>query len=412
MKIILFICLIIIVYPFKLQAFIIKVGKGERCSSIKQALSDAQSGDTIYILPGLYQEGNIIVDKPVSLIGKDFPILDGQHKFEVLSVKSSNVFISGLHIRHSGMSSVQDLSGIKLYDVKNVHIKGNRLTDNFFAVYLQYSKHCIVEKNIITAHAVIEQQSGNGIHVWKSDSVLLKDNLIKGHRDGIYLEFATNSVIKRNIVQQNLRYGLHFMFSHKNHYINNVFEDNGAGVAVMYSRNVEMRYNVFSNNWGDAAFGLLLKEITDSGIEFNSFDNNTTGIYLDGASRVLIDNNDFLYNGWAMKMMANCMDVTISNCNFIANTFEISTNGSLVLNKLVGNYWDKYEGYDLDKDGVGDVPYRPVSLFSRIIEQNPTAMILMKSFMVVLLDRTEKMIPTIIPENLIDHSPSIQKKEN
>ena len=79
-----------------------------------------------------------------------------------------------------------------------------------------------------------------------------------------------------------------------------------------------------------------------------------------------------------------------------------STNGSLVLNKFNANYWDKYEGYDLDHDGSGDVPYRPLSLFSIIIDNNPIAMLLYRSFMVNLLDKTEKLIPSITPEDFRD----------
>jgi nitrous oxidase accessory protein len=78
------------------------------------------------------------------------------------------------------------------------------------------------------------------------------------------------------------------------------------------------------------------------------------------------------------------------------------------LNKLQENYWDKYEGYDLDKDKIGDIPYRPISLFSVIVEKIPSAVILWRSFMVTLLDRMEKVIPSITPENMIDKSPKMK----
>jgi nitrous oxidase accessory protein len=75
------------------------------------------------------------------------------------------------------------------------------------------------------------------------------------------------------------------------------------------------------------------------------------------------------------------------------------------LNTFNGNYWDKYEGYDLDRNGTGDVPYRPVSLYSMIAERNPTTMMLFRSFMVSLLDKSEKIIPGITPESLKDDRP-------
>jgi nitrous oxidase accessory protein len=115
--------------------------------------------------------------------------------------------------------------------------------------------------------------------------------------------------------------------------------------------------------------------------------------------------NTFSDNGWALKVQASCSDDTISHNNFTGNTFDVATNGSLVLNNFDRNYWDKYEGYDLDKDGVGDIPFHPVSLFAMIAEKNPNVMILYHSIMVSLLDRSEKIIPSITPANLIDRHP-------
>ncbi|HLG39526.1 MAG TPA: hypothetical protein VI461_07650, partial [Chitinophagaceae bacterium] len=101
----------------------------------------------------------------------------------------------------------------------------------------------------------------------------------------------------------------------------------------------------------------------------------------------------------------SCMDNTITNNNFLSNTFDVGTNGSLVLNSFDHNYWDKYEGYDLNRDNTGDVPYRPVSLYSMIVEKNPAAMMLFRSFMTSLLDKSEKILPTLTPENLKDNYP-------
>jgi nitrous oxidase accessory protein len=108
-----------------------------------------------------------------------------------------------------------------------------------------------------------------------------------------------------------------------------------------------------------------------------------------------------------MKMQANCMDNQVLENNFVANTFDISTNGTLVLSFFTGNYWDKYEGYDLNRDGIGDIPYHPLSLFSLIVENYPSAMLLYRSFMVSLLDHSEKIMPTLTPENFVDNSPSM-----
>ncbi len=399
---------LIVFFLERTAATTLSIGKEKSIRSIQNGLNKALDGDTLLIFPGIYKEGNIIINKKVFMIGINFPVLDGQHQYEVLSIKSPGVLVQGLNIIHSGVSSIEDFAGIKIYNTRDVIIRGNKLEDTFFGIYAQYGINCTIEKNTITANRIEEQQSGNGIHCWKSDSMRIIANTITGHRDGIYFEFVTNSIIWRNTAQKNLRYGLHFMFSNNDTYITNIFQQNGAGVAVMFSHHVKMIHNYFEENWGDAAYGLLLKEISDSYIENNRFTKNTVGIYMEGISRVEMNKNSFERNGWGMKVQASCMDIIVKENNFIGNTFDLATNGNLVLNTFNGNYWDKYEGYDLDKDKIGDIPYRPVSMYSMIIERNPPAMMLFRSFITTLLDKTEKILPSLTPENLIDNYPRMK----
>ena len=392
-------------FPVFLHAHVIEVGPTKPLNSIKQAIAQARIGDTVIVYQSHYKEGTIIIDKRIVFLGKGHPVLDGQKKYEVLSIKADSVVVDGFKIIRSGYASLDDPCGIKVYNRNYVVIQNNILDDNFFGIYIQNGKKCIIKNNTLSAYGKQEQRIGNGIHCWKSDSLQIIGNRIKGHRDGIYFEFVTNSIIWRNISTQNIRYGLHFMFSNDDAYISNVFIKNGAGVAVMFTKNVKMFHNYFEENWGDAAYGLLLKEISDSYIIGNHFSKNTSGIYMEGTSRILVEKNTFESNGWGMKIQASCMDNTIKNNNFAGNTFDISTNGSLVLNTFNSNYWDKYEGYDLDKNGVGDVPFHPLSLFAVLTENNPSAMLLFRSFMITLLDKSEKVLPSITPDNFIDKTP-------
>ncbi|MCU0403481.1 MAG: right-handed parallel beta-helix repeat-containing protein, partial [Chitinophagaceae bacterium] len=203
-------------------------------------------------------------------------------------------------------------------------------------------------------------------------------------------------------------YGLHFMFSNDDTYIGNSFVDNGAGVAVMYSKRVTMLRNRFLQNRGEASYGILLKDIADSYADGNFFEDNTVGIFMEGSSRIKFTQNQFTANGWAIRMQASCDDITMLRNNFKRNSFDIATNGSLVLNNIDHNYWDKYEGYDLNKDGLGDVPYRPTSLFSMISERNEAAMLLFRSAIVSIIDKAEKVLPGLTPEALKDNKPSMK----
>lgn len=389
-------------------AAVITVGKGKNVTTIHEAIAKANNSDTIFVFGGEYHEKNILIDKSVALIGIDRPVIDGDHTYEMISVAASNVIVKGFRLRHSGKSSLNDIAAIKIYSSVHVTIENNIVDDSFFGIFANNASNCIIRNNYLTAYNQGEQGSGNGIHCWKSDSMHIQNNTSIGFRDGIYFEFVTNSVISRNLSEKNIRYGLHFMFSHNNTYISNTFKNNGAGVAVMFTHGVKMLNNVFEQNWGAASYGLLLKEISDSHIEGNKFLENTSGVYMEGTSRITLEKNIFKKNGYAMKIMASCADNKIYSNNFSGNSFDVGTNGSISLNEFKNNYWDKYEGYDLNRDGIGDVPYHPVSLYSMIVEQNPPAMMLFRSFIVTLLDKTEKIIPAITPENLEDKYPSMK----
>ncbi len=392
-----------------LKAHTWQVGKNQKITSVTAAVKAAAPGDTILVAAGNYHEQNLLINKKLVLKGQGYPVLDGEKKYEVISVKADGVVIDGFRIIHSGVSSMEDIGGIKIYDRRDVVIQNNILEDTFFGIYTQFGKNCTIQNNTLTAYNLEEQQSGNGIHCWKSDSMRIIGNTVTGHRDGIYFEFVTNSIIWRNVSFKNIRYGLHFMFSHSDSYIANQFRNNGAGVSVMYSHNVKMYSNTFEQNWGDGAYGLLLKEISDSYIEGNRFVKNTSGIYMEGASRIHMQKNLFENNGWGMKIQASCMDIEVTKNNFIGNTFDVGTNGTLVLNTFDNNYWDKYDGYDLNKDKIGDIPYRPVSMYSMIVEKNPPAMLLFRSFITSLLDKTEKVIPSLTPEGLKDNKPMMKR---
>jgi len=375
---------------------------------LQEAINNARPGDTIMVEQGIYRQPTIIVNKPLYIKGIGYPVLDGQKKYEIIDIKSDDVVIEGFAVQHSGYSSYNDIAAIRIINSRRVVIRNNKLDDTFFGVYSQRAVSCTITGNILHSNAVNEITSANGIHCWKCDSMQIINNIISGHRDGIYFEFVTNSTIRKNVSTGNVRYGLHFMFSNDDLYEANFFRNNGAGVAVMFSKGVTMLQNTFSENWGGAAYGILLKEISDSHIQYNRFVRNTTGIFMEGTNRIKVEQNVFDNNGWALKIQASCNDNTITRNNFIGNSFDVATNGTLVLNTFNNNYWDKYEGYDLNRDGTGDVPYRPVSVYAMIAERNPVTMMLFRSFITGLLDKAEKTIPGFIPENLKDDRPRMK----
>jgi nitrous oxidase accessory protein len=380
-------------------------------SSISNAVAIANPYDTILVHEGTYPESQIIITTPLTLLSKGQVVIDGEGNGEIIRIEADSVTIKGFDIRNTGSSYLEDQAAIHVYRAQNFKLLDNVLTNTFFGIYLSKSSNGLIKGNSVNGNAKQEMNSGNAIHIWHCQQIEVISNFVQNHRDGIYLEFVDSSSVESNISENNLRYGLHFMFSNNDRYSKNTFRKNGAGVAVMFSKFIEMESNRFENNWGAASYGLLLKEIYDAVITDNVFIKNTIGIHVDGSTRIEYRHNDFINNGWAVKMAGGCLDNVITENNFIANTFDLIVSSAVNNNTFNGNYWTGYSGYDLDRDGKGDVPYRPVKLFSFVLEQSPEAVVLLRSFFVDLVNFSESVNPSITPAEVFDDLPGMRRFE-
>lgn len=378
-------------------------------TNLHDAVSRASSLDTIYVEPGTYEVETITITAPVAVVGIDYPVLKGKGGAELFLIESDSVIVSGFDIRDVGVSYVEDRAAIKVQESHHCRITDNRLSNNFFGIYLAKSANCLISGNTIVGSGGSESGTGNGIHLWYSKNVVISGNDISNHRDGIYLEFVEDSEVEGNESWGNRRYGLHFMFSDGNQYRRNRFYENSAGVAVMYTKNVVMEANSFEDNWGNASFGLLLKDITDSQVVGNQFKGNTVAVYAEASDRIVFERNLFKGNGWAIKIMANCYDNQFRYNNIESNTFDVATNSRSTSVVFSNNYWSQYDGYDLDRDGIGDVPHRPVRLFSLVVENNESALFLLRSFLVTLVDAAEQVVPSLTPTEIVDLAPMIDR---
>lgn len=387
---------------------VVDVSPGGPVRTVGEALHVVERGGTIVVHAGTYREETIVVRTPVTIVGQGWPVLDGEHQRQIMTIAADSVTVRGLHFRNVGVAFTEDLAAIKVLHASFCTISGNRIDEAFFGIYLQQSRNCTIDHNVLRSTNARDATSGNGIHLWNSRDVEIVGNRITGHRDGIYFEFVRQAHVRENFSEGNLRYGLHFMYSDSCDYESNVFRRNGAGVAVMYTHFVQMTGNRFEDNNGAAAYGLLLKEIADARLERNVFSHNATGLFADAATRLVAVHNEFLNNGWAVKLQASTGGAHFTSNNFAGNTFDLVTNSRASTATFAGNYWSEYAGYDLDHDGIGDVAFRPVRLSSVIVAENEPALILLRSSFMSLLDAAERVLPALTPEGLADPAPAMR----
>src|SRR5690554_4619119 len=226
------------------------VSENGEINSVQAGIDQSKAFDTLLVKAGIYLEHDIKIDKPLTIIGEKGAVIDGNRNGHVLMARSNNITIKDIEIRHASSSFMEDYAGILIEDAHQIIVENIKLTNNYFGIYLANSSEVLLKNNNITANGERETSSGNGIHLWYSKNVVIQDNYISGHRDGLYFEFVDSTFIQNNLSENNIRYGIHFMYSDNCIYESNTFRNNGGGVAVMYTSNVKIINNKFEDNWG------------------------------------------------------------------------------------------------------------------------------------------------------------------
>lgn len=380
--------------------------------TIKEAIEKAVPGESILVAAGVYLEHDITISKFIKIIGATEPsrsIIDIAEKGSGFIIDADHVEVSNFTIINSGFSHTKEMAGIKVSKSSNCIIKNNILKNNTFGIYIAESKSCLIDGNHVYGTNKSESLSGNGIHVWNGQNMKIENNELVGNRDGIYFEFVNNSTIHKNKSIGNLRYGLHFMYSHNNEYRENIFSGNECGVAVMYSRGVQMFRNTFEQSYGTSSYGILLKDISDSAVVGNIFLNNTIGIFIDGTTRTNFEGNLFKSNGWALRVLGDTDSNKFTRNDFISNTFDVTTNATTNENEFKENYWNRYKGLDLNNDGFGDEAYHPVHLSSMLISNYQASILLIHSLFFTILDQIESALPVLTPKTYNDTHPRMAR---
>ncbi len=383
------------------------VGPGGQFTDVREAIRAAVSADRIEVRGGTYH-GNLILDKPLSLQGDGWPVLHGDGKGSVITVLAAGCSIRGFRIEHSGGMLVEEDSGILLKSGGN-RIEHNQLRDVLFGIYFFQSSHNTVTDNSLYGRKDLGfGERGAGIHIFSSADNTIAQNTITDMRDGMYLQNADRSVIRGNRVFA-VRYGLHYMYSNDNLFEDNIFENNVAGAAIMYSHNIQFRRNAFMHNRGFSSFGVLFQDSQQCISEQNLFVDNVVGIFMESLRDSRFERNLIAFNDTAIEAFSSAEGNAVIRNNFVGNLSPISIVGKTSNIRWdrdgAGNYWSDYNGYDLDANGFGDVPFRIQNLFQHLEGNRPRLRIYFSSPASQALAAAEQSFPVIEGSREFDHYP-------
>jgi nitrous oxidase accessory protein len=387
------------------------VGPGE---SISETLSRVEPGDTVRLTGAEYGE-NLVIDVPITLTGDGMPLIRGGYEGNVIHVTAPGTVLEGLHVSEAGPHLTKDMACV-LVEADDVTIRDCLVTESLHGIYVKGGSGIEILNNRIEGRLdLIEADRGNGIHLWNSKGNRVSGNEILNARDGIYFSFADDTEVEGNHIHD-VRYGLHYMYSNHNSFTDNLFENNVAGAALMYSEEIVFSRNTFARCRGFRAYGILFQSMSRVTARSNLVMDNSRGLFLNNADNNLIVNNDVVNNDLAIQLNGGCEDNRFSGNNFIENLSEllldVSDRDTEWADAAGGNYWSRYAGYDLDRDGIGDVSFSIQNIFQVMETKVPEVRFYLMSPAAKVLELAERALPILRLGDAVDPRPLMSPATN
>jgi len=386
--------------------------------SLARACTAATAGDTLFLATGRY-DGSVVVDRPLTIRGEPGSLVRGDSTGSVFVVTASFVRIEDLAIERSGNEPLTIDAGVHVKGGSHVRVARVRMTNVLYGVAAERADSLVVEGCDLRGRAKptgkvelsMDDSNGNGIHLWYCHDAAVRSCRVTHFVDGIYLSFAFRAEIRGDLLWENSRYGLHTMYCQENRLEQNRFTRNIAGCAIMFSNHLRIEGNDFVRNKGPRTYGVLLRDCSDGRFAHNRFVDNTVGIFMDGSNRNHVEENLIQDNGWGVILFSSCDGNTFARNNFWSNDYPVSLDMRYSDNRFDdgrrGNYWSENAPYDLDADGVSDIPYSPVSAFAFLSKQYPDLAILGRSPAAAALSMAERTIPALRPSEIVDRFPLV-----
>ncbi|MCK9473050.1 nitrous oxide reductase family maturation protein NosD [Sulfurimonas sp.] len=384
---------------------------------LQKAIDDAPVGSILKLPAGVYK-GSIVINKPLTIIGKeDGVVIDGEGNGTVIKVKSSYVTLKNLKIIGSGDRHENIDAAITISEAKQCEISNCVIDDCLFGIDMQMVSNSIVSNNKITSKDFDLGLRGDGLRLWYSNDNIIKKNSLINSRDMV-VWYSHGNTIEENF-GEHCRYSLHFMYAGKNHVINNRYQYNSVGIFFMYSKDTIATGNFIKSSLGATGMGIGFKEVTNFTIKNNTVLYCAQGLYIDRSpfepeTNNWIEDNKILYNAEAMHFHSLSEDNIIKNNVIMGNIEDVVNDGmssKTYNNDISENYWDNYEGFDQNNDNIGDTPHKVYRYADQLWIHNPDVKFFYGSPVISLLNFLAKLAPFSKPLFLFEDAKPIVKIE-
>ena len=411
----------------------------------------APAGATVVVPTGSYRV-HLVLDRPVTLVADGEVLLDGGGRGTVLTISASDVTVRGFRVAHSG-GQVEEAAAIKAIDADRVTIDGNRIEDAFTGIAVKGGSAVrIIGNELVGSGQVVSDVShattsvpaaatdpvpapspgaadphaghavgggpggqGDGIALWNVSGALVRDNVIRDVRDGVYLNYADEALVDGNRIERS-RYAVHAMFGTTVTVFGNEIRGNLSGLVFMYTSGaLAGRNTIVDGRSAGTGFGVVVKDVTTFRLAENLIARNRIGLQAEGtvnglATEAVVVSNRFAANDVAVALMPST-DLVFGGNVFDANLTQVAALGPGVERRNywsyqgVGNTWSDYAGYDLASDGVGDVPYRAGGIADLLVATDPALAALRTSPALAVLKTAQAVWEADRAPVVLDQSP-------
>lgn len=374
--------------------------------TLRNAIAGASPGDVLVLAGGVYA-GPVTIDRPLTLTSSAEAVLDGEGKGTVITITADDVAVRGITVRNSGRENANIDSGIKIVKgADRALVEGNLLDGNLHGVDVHGGHDAVVRGNTIVGLKLDRMNDrGNGVYVWNAPGAVIEDNDIRYGRDGIFSNTSTRDIFRNNRFRD-LRFAIHYMYTHDSEVSGNVSVGNHLGYAIMYSNNVRVTENL---SLGDREHGIMLNYANNADVSGNLVRGGTRKcLFIYNAHKNLIYDNRFEGCGIGIHFTAGSERNVLTGNAFVGNREQVKYVGTRHVEWSFegrGNHWSDHPAFDLDGDGTADTVFRPNDLMDHILWSQPAAALLTGSPAVQLVRWSQKSFPATLPGGVLDSHP-------
>ncbi len=382
-------------------------------NTLQTAIDNAPPNSILKLPSGTYF-GNIVINKPLSIIGKsDNVIIKGEGFGSVITVNSSFVTLKNLTITDSGNKMEKLNAAISINGAKNCEVSKCKLLNSLYGIDMNIVSDSLIKDNFITSKALDISFRGNALKMYYSHNNLIQNNTIINSRD-ITLNYSHDNVFKGNTFKNN-RFATHLSLSNNNSFSNNIYKHNSVSIMVMGAKDTKVTNNTIQSSNGAAGIGVVINGVTNFRFEKNIVQFNAKALYIDGQEkhkgmkRYIVD-NELSYNGEALHFHASIKDNTITHNKIFGNIDDVvkDISGNFgKLNIVEYNYWDRYAGFDRNRDNIGDNPHQVYQYADQLWHYNNKVKFFYGSPIMSLLNFLSNLAPFVEPNLIMKDSKPI-----